>query len=294
MSDAHAMPTAAQRLDALLVQLQVRTPFRPPGARALTAAQALALLPEPLAHFYGQLDLLRFGALELFQIDDYIEVNRERAGFDELAQGVFVASDLAEGWFFVDPVDFMGLGEGFVFWCDRGLLAADECVPAADSLIDLLEAAALGGKPWQAPPLGERALARLVERLQHSPAVATRPPVDPARFHLPGAPALPLRLGDILMQADGFLLPVSQREFFGLAAIAPVPGSGDSPHAPGALWVGQAPQGQRLASSTGSGWRGLPADRLLAVAPGQAPEEAPVLGRTADVWTRWIQDDEAL
>jgi hypothetical protein len=159
-------------------------------------------------------------------------------------------------------------------------------------LIDLLESAAAGGTPWKAPMLGDRAVARLVGLLRSSPAVATRAPVDPARFHDPGRPAIPLRLGDILMEANGFRLHLSQREFPGLEAIAPVPDTDAGTGYPGALWLGRGPEGMRYASTTGNGWRDLPADRMLAVAPGQSAATAPVLGRTADVWARWIKEDE--
>ncbi len=284
--------TPEQRLDALLAARGVHVDVSAASRRELAHAQALAPLPRPLAHLYEKVDLLRIGGVELFQVDDYIDVNTQRRNFEELSDAIFVGSDLAEGWFFVDPIDFMGLGAGFVFWCERGALVADDCVPAAPSLIDLLEIAARGESPWRGPMLGDRAVSRLSVLLEQSPAVATRPPVDPALFHEPGHPQLTLRMADLLMQSNGILLPASQRELSPYEAMQPVAGSAHDDGMPGAVWVGHGPHEVRYATTSGNGWLGLPADRLLAVAPGVPPEAGTLLGRTADVWARWIEDDQ--
>jgi hypothetical protein len=186
----------------------------------------------------------------------------------------------------------MGLAPGFVFWLERGRFAADDCVPAAESLIDLLEAAADGATPWKAPMLGDRALARLLARLDRRDGVETRAPLDPARFHSAGQIPLPIRLGRLLEHTNGFLLPRSGREFHGIEGISPVDGSGKEAGLAGALWIGQGPSGQRYAMTTGIGWRDLPGERVLAVAPGQDADDGPVLGRVWDVWARWIDGEE--
>lgn len=267
---------------------------QPPAhtSKALARAQAVAPLPLALEALYARADALRVGGVELFQLDDYVDVNRDRSHFGELAEGIFVASDLASGWFFVDAADALGLGPDFVHWCDRGSMTADDCVPAAPSLIDLLEAAERGESPWLAPMLGDRAVARLRDLLARSRAVATRAPLDPSRLREPGRPPLTLRLADILLAADGVLLPRSGRELLPYESMTPVPGSvpreGDLP----AVWIGRGPQGVRYGSTADTGWQGWPGDRLFAVAPGQSLHEAVLLGRTADVWSHWIQADE--
>lgn len=280
------------RLIALLARKGIRGAFNPATARQIAAATAAAPLPDPMTRLYLTVDAIRFGEVEPFMIDDYIDVNTDRDPDGELAGMVFVAADLAAGWFFVDPADALGLGPGFVCWVDRGSRAADDCIPAASSLIALFEQAEAGGRPWQAPMLGDRAVTRLAGLLSRSRAVATRPPVDPALFHAPGQLPLPLRLGDIYMASNGFLLVGSGREFTPMAEATAVPGTDPGLGHPGAVWIGRGPGGVRYASTTGIGWRGLPADRMLALAPGQSPDTAPVLGRTADVWSRWIIEEE--
>lgn len=289
MTDA-ASPV--DRLIALLSKKGLHGSFNPASARQIAEANAVAPLPDPMTRLYLTVDAIRFGQVEPFMIDDYIDVNSDRDPDGELARMVFVASDLAAGWFFVDPVDALGLGAGFTFWVDRGSQAADDCIPAAPSLIDLFEEAEAGGRPWQGPMLGDRAVQRLTDLLSRSKAVATRPPVDPALFHAPGQMPLPLRLGDIYMASNGFLLVGSGREFTAMQAATAVPGTDAGFGHPGAVWIGTGPGGVRYATTTGIGWRGLPADRMLAIAPDQSPEDAPVLGRTADVWSRWIAEEE--
>ncbi|MEQ8766304.1 MAG: hypothetical protein RL885_20485 [Planctomycetota bacterium] len=284
--------TPAERLFALLYRQGIQTPSQPASSSELAEANDVAPLPEPLETLYRQVDLIRFGEVEPFQVADYIEVNEEREGLTELEEAVFVASDLSDGWFFVDPTGFLGLGPGFVFWVERGRLEADDCVPVATSLIELFEVAAAGETPWRSPMLGDRAIQRLLERLESSSAVATRAPLDPARLRAPEQIALPFRWARVLEHTNGFLLVRSNREAFGLFEIEALPGSGEEARLPGAIFVGRGPGGERYVSTTGLGWRGLPADRMLRVAAGQDPLEAPVLGRTADVWTRWILEDE--
>lgn len=286
------MDTPAARLTALLSAGGLTRRFRPAGAADLAEANAVAPLPEPMTTLYLSVDEFRFGEVQSFALADFIEVNEVRAGFGELAEGIFVASDLADGWFFVDPFGFMGLGPGFVFRVERGRFAADDCVPAAESLIDLFEAGARGETPWKGPMLGDRALDRLIARLGAGAGVEPRSPLDPARLVAPGQIALPLRLGRLLEHANGFLLYRSDREFLGIEGIAPVAGSGAEAGLAGALWIGRGPGGRRYAMTTGLGWRDLPAERMLAVAPGEDPARAATLGRIWDIWARWI-DEEA-
>jgi hypothetical protein len=283
--------TPSERLNALLQREGLKRRFNPASARDLAAANAVASLPEPLTALYLAVDEFRFGEVAPFAISDFIEINEVSPEYSEVGEGIFVASDLADGWFFVDPTGFMGLSAGFVYWVERGRFVADDCVPAAESLIDLFEQAAVGATPWKGPMLGDRALDRLLGLLASSKAVAQRPPIDPPLFARPGQVPLPLRLARLLEQANGFLLHISQREFAGIADIAAVQGSGQSEGLAGALWVGHGPGGQRYAMTTGIGWRDLPGERMLGVGAGEGAAQAPVFGRVWDVWSRWIEDD---
>ncbi len=283
--------TPEARLDALLERMGV-----PVGDGAddetISEASEVAPVPPAMAALFRRTDLVRFGEVEPFEIAAYIEVNEDRATYDEVASGIYVASDLADGWFFVDPDGFMGLGAGFVFWVERGRFAADDCVPAAESLIDLFEAAADGETPWKAPMLGERALDRLLRLLRTTSSASCRAPLDPDRLRAPGQFALPRRLSRILEEANGFRLHLSEREFFGLERIRPVEGTGEAFGLPGAVWIGEGPDGVRYAGTCGTGWLGLPADRMIEIRPGANPEDALLLGRTPDVWAAWIRQDE--
>lgn len=289
--DRDAM-TPAERLTALLAAEGVTGRMDPATVADLARAAAAAPPPAPMTDLWLRVDIIRFGEVEPFHWEDFIEVNEDRAGFGEVGGDVFVASDLADGWFHVDVAGRQGLGPGFVFWSERGRWDADDAVPAAESLIELFEAAAAGRTPWKAPMLGDRAVARLLAALDASPAVGAAPPVDPMRLPDPDAPRLPRRLAKVLEAADGFLLPASDRVHWGLSRIAPVAGAVGVAGLPGAFWIGEGPSGLRYATTTAAGWRGLPSERMIAVAPGEDPDAAPVLGRTADVWTRWITEDE--
>ena len=284
------LTTAAERLNALLDRMGIGARHAPASALDLAEANAVATLPEPLSTLYLMVDCVRFGAVEAFALADFIEVNEARDAFGELRAGVFVASDLVDGWFFVDPTGFMGMDAGSVFFVERGEFSADECIPVAGSLIELFEVAASGGEPWKAPALGDRALEDLLGRLRRRDGVELRTPADPARFREPGRPALPLRLARLLEATDGFLVLHAAREFFGFGDIRAVEGAEVAAGLPAALWVGRGPDDRRYAMSTGIGWRDLPAERLVAVLPGQGVDDAPVLGRVWDVWSRWIEE----
>jgi hypothetical protein len=283
---SHHDATASERLTALLAAQGVTGRFNPASATDLAQANAVAPLPAPLTQLYLNIDMIRFGDLEPFHIEDYLEVNGLREDFGPLSAAVFVASDLADGWFFVDPGSFMGLAPDFVFWVERGMMELDECVPVAETLIDLFEASASGQHPWRAPPLGDRAVTRLQTRISEAPHVVCHAPLDPATR---GAQITP-RVRQILEHSDGFWLEKSGRVFTGFAEITPLHAA--QSEMPDAHWIGTGPHGVRYATTTGSGWRDLPADRMILIAPDTDPNDGVVLGRTADVWNLWIRQDE--
>jgi hypothetical protein len=61
---------------------------------------------------------------------------------------------------------------------------------------------------------------------------------------------------------------------------------------PGALWIGERADGARLALTV-RGWREPNGARVIAVAPGQAPADAPILGSLPDLVRAWLAGRKA-
>ncbi len=269
--------------------------FRP-QIDADTRQAFLGLSPSPaLRRVFEKTDALSFDSMQLFDLSDFIDVNRHPEQLDEVGAGLFFADDLSDGYFFIDQDDFMGLGSGFVFWVSRGGLSVDECIPVAESFMNFLELAEQGDAPWDtAPTLGERAISRLGKLLVSSDAVECRPAIDPEHLQQQSRDRtlpVPAALGRIWAYADGFLLIDSGREFFGIEKTEPVIGTRTRIDEPGALWIGNEPGGVRYATTVGL-WGDLPPDRMIAVNSDQEIADGALLGRTADVWTRWILEDQ--
>lgn len=280
------MTAAAPTLDATLDRIMAGAKGRPASAKEIATMELAAPLPTVLRALYTRDAELFVPGFELFEPAIYQDVNTDRAAFGELAEMVYFADDQAEGFYFLDPRDLLGLGTDYVFWVDRGLMAADEVVPVAPSLAEALDRLASGENPRTEPGLGARALARLSRALDDLPAgVEARPGVDRAEFRRARDERgvhLTFATGEVMAMADGLYFAASGRQIHPLSRVLP---AADQRLA----IVGHDPTRGYLAVTRGD-WQDLPADRLIAFTDLEHPENGQLLGRYADVLVYWIEE----
>jgi hypothetical protein len=277
---------AAPTLDAVLDRILAGRQGRPASERELAGMDRAAPVPATLRALYARDAELFVPGFELFEPAIYQDVNTDRAAFGELADVVYFADDQAGGFYFLDPDDLLGLGAEYVYWVDRGLMAADEVVPVAPSLAEALDRLSAGADPSTEPRLGQRALSRLARALDDlPPGVDARPGVDRAEFRRAREERgvhLTFATGEVMTMADGLYFAASGRQIHPLSSV--------SPAAEGRLAVvGHDPARGHLAVTRGD-WQDLPADRLIAFTDPEHPERGELLGRYADVLTYWIEE----
>ncbi|WP_404385380.1 hypothetical protein [Caenispirillum salinarum] len=266
----------------------VKGAARPQPARPEELARMARIAPMPaeLTALYTARFDLAVGPVELLEPPIFEDVNGGRAAFGELADMTYFATDRAEGVFFLDMFGRLGLGPGFVFWVERGLMAADEVVPCGETLAVFLAAVQEGRHPWHAPTLGERALERFrAAAANPPPGVDLRPGIAPIAFvqaRRGGGLVVSFALGEILKIADGIHFAASRREIVPFHRMRAVAGGG-------VVIVGHDPDLGTLGVTQGD-WQDLPADRLLACGDPEHPETGRLLGRFADVLTFWIEE----
>lgn len=246
-------------------------------------------------------DLFEFGYAhpfkggEILDAYDALQFNTERADYGDLSMGIYFAMDTSSGLYFVDPVDFLGLGAGYVYWVDQAVFGVDYCVPAAENILQFLAFANGGSRDWpNEKPLGQLAEQRLFDTIKASDSVDCGPELTELQLLKQLKESdnffLPFCLIRILLTANGFILLESGKRFFNLTQIIETTNLNQ---VEGLIWVGSAPNGL-LYGMTTTEWNGYPSNRVIAVAAGQDINTVPVLGRTADVWTRWIKDEEEM
>lgn len=278
--------TDAPTLDAMLDRLIGGAVARPASEAEIRAMSLAAPMPAVLRGLYARDAEIFLPGFELFEPAIYQDVNADRSSFDELAEMVYFADDQSGGFYFLDPGDLLGLGPNYVYWVDRGMMAADEVVPVASTLAEALDRLASGTDPRGEPRLGARALARLARALAELPAgVEARPGADRAEFR--GAREkrglhLTFATGEVMALADGIYFTSTGRQIYPLARVMPA--------AEGRLAVvGHDPALGYLAVTRGD-WQELPADRLIAFTDFEHPESGQLLGRYADVLVYWIKE----
>ncbi len=272
-----------QALTAAVAKGAGREPATP---KDIALAERSRAMPDELRRLYLASDGLQLGAVEVFDLDDYADVNGQEDLSQELPGAVFFGSDRADGFVFIDVAGSLGLGDGSVLWTDRSELSVDEAVPCADGLARFLSAVLRGDRPWTGRSIGQRATERLAQTIAaHPDRVDARPGLSDGEVgricRERGLPA-PFGLGDLVRVANGLRIVGSGQELIPIEAMSIAEGSDE-----GAIWVGSAPDGVRFAV-TRPGWRGLPADRLIAVPPGGDIEQGVNLGRLAEVVANWI------
>lgn len=172
-----------------------------------------------------------------------------------------------------------------MFWADRAVMEADALVPAGENLADFLERLHAGTRPGTGPTLGERAKARMLAALEALPETIERgPPIDYSAFTQAREDRgliVTWTLADLLLEANGLLLS-PQRQIWPFERMTMIAEGG-------AVAIGEDAALGTLAVTLG-GWQDLPADRIFAFSPNTSPENGRLLGRTADVLTRWIEE----
>jgi|GEM_PF-5114969 len=263
-----------------------------PAARPTTASEfksmnRIARLTPQLEQVYSEVSELGVGEVEFFEPEIYCDVNNERADFGDLAEMLFFANDKASGFFFIDTLDILGLGAGFVYWTDRGLMGADDVVPCAKDVAAFLADLEAGKKPWLASSLGQRAVERFREAVANAPPeLLFRPPVNPDEFSQMREEKgllIPYLTGEVLWVANGMQLQKGDREIYALAQMKPLQD--------GHLILFGFDRTLGYLAVSFNGWNNIPDDRLIAFHNYDNPETGQLLGRVPDVLTFWIEQE---
>jgi len=275
-----------ERIEAAVARFIPDPARRVPAEPDLFAEmRRIAALDEGLEAIYAVTGELSGEQFNLFEPALFIDVNAGTEDSDELAALTWFGADYASGFFGVDTQGVIGLGEGAVFWADRAVMEADALVPAGENLADFLEQLHAGLRPGTGPSLGDRAKARMLAALDRLPESIERgPPIAYSAFtEARGERGLIVTwaLADLLLKANGLLLS-PQRQIWPFERMTMIVEGG-------AVAIGEDAALGTLAVTLGS-WQALPADRMFAFTPGTAPENGRLLGRTADVLTRWIEE----
>lgn len=298
MSAMPATPGLQARLDAALDRVEgagLFGPGSPPAADDLRAAQALRPMPPLLARLYGRANGISCDRVDVLDIEEYQAINEQRELFEDLPGCVAFGGSRGDDWFILDPGDMLGEGAETVHRVDRGELTPDACRPVAPDLPAFLDEAVAGAAFEGGRTLAELALDRLFDAIARRPdAVDLRPGLGEDALFKAMDSGLPVGFGlvDLYRRADGLLLPDVGIRVDGVGDLAAVEATRDETGRPGALWAGSGPGGVRLAVTTG-GWRGLPPDRLIMVAPGADIATAAPVGRLADALRGWIGEEGA-
>lgn len=256
----------------------------PADPAMLAQMRRVARWDEQLEALYSITGDMSAEQFDLFEPALFVDVNSDRDSFGELADLSWFGADFGSGFFAIDVGDVVGLGNGAIVRADRGDLTADSLVPVANTLAEFLKALNAGDAVSQGPTLGQRAAKRLEASLNAMPStIETGPPLDPIAFVEARARGVmvPMPLAALLRRANGLLLG-EQRQIWPFERMHTVADGG-------AVAVGEDKKLGVVAVTLGD-WQDLPADRLFAFKPGQPPESGQLLGRTADVITRWIEE----
>jgi hypothetical protein len=244
-------------------------------------------LPPELRAFYETVDGGYIGEVMIFGLDDVRVVNPEYRAW--IPSGVFFAADGGQGFFFVDADGGVD-APGAVLWTDRGVCIPDDCVPCAPSLVELLRALGAGARPWNGDSLRDRAMEAMQLALAAAPDrwhASAQADVVACRKASGRLVAKVRELEHLAAVADGLIVPAAGVTLRPLERIEPVDGAQVEDGLTGALWIGERSDGTRLALTV-RGWREPNGGRVLAVAPGQDPKDAPVLGSLPEVVRGWL------
>lgn len=271
---------------------------RPPVDAAMqeqAVSQAGRPIPDELRIVYARANGAELISADLLDIADFITFNELPGRFVELPGAVIVGSDRGDGVFLLDPQGALGHGTDTVYMADLGLMVADLCRVAETNFALFIEAALAGRSFRDAPTLAKQSLQQLFAAIDAHPGrVELRsalPIFERIGPEYKTASRAPL-LGEFYDRYNGLAIPRAGVEIGGMGDVAAVVSSLDATGRPGCLHVGQV-AGLEAYVSTGGGWRGLPADRLL-LAPNDAElDSAAPLGRFPDVLRTFILAEEA-
>lgn len=281
--------TTTNEFSALLATLDGWSPEDRARPEEIPETEAVlgAPLPPELRAFYETVNGGFLGEVAIFGLDVVRRVNPEYRGW--IPSGVFFADDGGDGFFFVDA-DGGVQAPGAILWTDRGTCVADDSVPCAASLVEFLRAVGGGARPWKGDTLRDRALAAMAEALAAAPdrwRAAGQADLEACILARSRLGAKSRELEQLAAMADGLVVPGAGVTLRTLDRVEPVGGAQTEQGLPGALWIGGRDDGARLAVTV-RGWREPSGGRVVAVAPGQSAQDAPILGALPSVVRAWL------
>lgn len=236
-------------------------------------------------------------ATDVFDVDELASAN---ARSQALPGAVMFASDGGSGWYFLDAAGAIGGTPGAVMWADRSAMQRGYTRRIARDLAQFLHAAARGElAPSRRPTVDDTDAAELGAVLEaRRDRWSGKPPRDVVELFEAGVRVGCSIDGDVavlLEISDGMDLPYAHVTLWELARIERAGEADGLPEQryeqvrlPTGLWIGTRGT-RRLLCCTGiTGWRGLVANTVVAVALGEPIDEAPVLGRLGTLVRTWV------
>jgi hypothetical protein len=243
---------------------------------------------------------------EIFDIDEIVAAHERCPA--ALPGALFFAHDGNVGWYFVDTAGTVGGTPGAVLWTEhRPLVRGDidriapgNTVRIARDIAGFLHAATRGDlQPRRRPTIDDTDAAELEALLkERQDRWIGAPPRDVVELFEMGI-RLGCRItGDlevVLRISDGLELPYAHVAIWPAQRIERAGAADRLPEEvyeqvrfPTGFWIGTRGARRLLCCTGHTGWRGLEENTVVAVAPGEAIDDAPVLGRLGTLVRTWV------
>jgi hypothetical protein len=283
-------------LDIVGGKLSPPTPERKDEVAQLVPASMPDRLKTLLAAAHGAY----LGSINLFSLDELEDVHRAQDHlFTYMPSVIFFASDGGDGFFFMDPDNTLGQGEGAIFWIYRGSTVPKNSVPCGEDLEAFLTSLAQGEEVWKGPSLEERAIAQMLETLDaHRDRWTGRQGaglsdvLDIADRHRLRAPKV---LEKLLRRSNGVVFLQVGIRIWGAQKIKRLEGTSLDGYQPLALLIGEDESGNAYAithrdrpADVPQGWPCLEG-WVIRLPAGQLLEEAETLGYLPDLVIEWVE-----
>jgi hypothetical protein len=280
--------------------------------------EALARLPDVGADFRkmflrlagSQLESEAGPPIEIFDATELLDVNLKQPGYrKDLPAALFFGSDGAGGFYYVDVDGSVDGKPGAVLWGDRSAMTRDGSVPTAATVPAFVRAARAGKHHpmTRRPSIGDREVVDIAALLKarasdwepSGPGVNVffSDIVDKLNCHVTKELSALYKIADGLRLRgkvagrDAVVVPSAQLTRADAKDGLPeqrVESRFDAGTFPAGFWIGEH-DGRRLLCCSGlAHWRGLDADMIVAVGPGDAPHSGVVLGRLSKVLRSWL------
>lgn len=237
------------------------------------------------------------GDVAIFVLFELENVSRQQHLFEHFPSAIFFASDGGDGFFMIDTGNDLGFGADHVFWCDRGALQRDYCVPCGESLVAFLRRVARGERPWDGETVRQIGVRRITQALDaHTGQWIGSLPATFGEVRQAGqqvGAAIPVVLREMLKVSNGITFGGSGVT---IAPAAQLIGLGqpvtEANLSPAVLFARDSAYHYALTTGVWGKQGGVPAlgeGVVLRFRLGQSLEQAEMIGWLPDVVERWLE-----